>query len=173
VSEDIGATRCRREGTPPGAWLTLAARLLLGAIFLLAGGAKLGTPAAFASALTAYRLLPAALVPAVAFALPWLEVLIGVYLVLGLFTRWAALAALGLFMLALSAALLRGLPLAGCGCFGALGWERLPVLGLLLGGADAGPGDLVRDASYALLALLVLRGPPSAWALDRHLGRSP
>ena len=45
------------------------------------------------------------------------------------------------------------------------------MIGWLLGGADAGPQDLIRDGVLALLALLVLFGPPTPLAVDRLLFR--
>jgi putative oxidoreductase len=111
-------------------------RLLLGALFLWSGLAKLAHPAAFFSALLDYELpLPDALLRLVAIALPWLEALCGLALALN---RWpetvrplvAALCAL--FALALGQALLRGLKI-DCGCFGPSvdGWWDRPAFALL------------------------------------------
>ena len=110
----------------------------------------------------------------VATGLPWLELLLGLYLLVGLFTQISAAVALTLlavFTAALTSALLRGLPLEGCGCFGSVVLQQMPVIGWLLGGADAGPQDLIRDGVLVLLALLVLFGPPTPLAVDRLLFR--
>jgi putative oxidoreductase len=111
-------------------------RLLLGALFLWSGIAKLAHPAAFFSALLDYELpLPDALLRLVAIVLPWLEALCGLALVLN---RWAEtvrplVAALcAVFALALGEALLRGLKI-DCGCFGPSvdSWWDRPFFALL------------------------------------------
>ena len=163
------------SGRPPrqrsvSAGATLIARLLLGTVFVLAAAGKLAAPAEFATVVERYQLLPQPAVLPVATGLPWLELLLGLYLLLGLFTRISAAVALTLlavFTIALTAAL----PLTGCGCFGSVVLQQMPVIGWLLGGADAGPQDLIRDGVLALLALLVLFGPPTPLAVDRLLFR--
>ena len=153
-------------------WATFGARLALGAVFVAAALGKLQTPASFTVAVAQYQLLPAAAIVPVARTLPWLELMVGLYLVVGLFTRLAAAAALGLlaiFALAIILALVRGLSLEGCGCFGSLGLTQVPVLGWFLGGPDAGPQDLIRDAVLAGLALALVRGPATPLGVDRLL----
>ena len=107
-------------------------RLLLTAVFLWAGVAKLRGPHLFAADVAAFRLLPAGapgLALAVAYYLPWLEILCAA----GLWVpRWRP-AALGVgaallagFTLALGSAWARGIPL-DCGCFGAGKGTNLPL----------------------------------------------
>jgi uncharacterized membrane protein YphA (DoxX/SURF4 family) len=97
----------------------LVGRLSLGLIFLAAGLVKIGSPAPLALAIENYRLVPSSLVSAVAIILPLLEIVVGLELILGIFTRAAAFAA-GLlssaFGLAVLSALVRGLDIE-CGCF--------------------------------------------------------
>ena len=53
-------------------------------------------------------------------ALPYLEILLGGYLVLGLFTRvagWIATVQFAIFSIAVASLVIRNLP-ADCGCFG-------------------------------------------------------
>lgn len=174
VTHDPGPSgrQLRQRAVIAGA--ALIARLLLGAVFVLAAGGKLAAPAEFATVVERYQLLPQPAVLPVATGLPWLELLLGLYLLVGLFTRISAAVALTLlavFTAALTSALLRGLPLEGCGCFGSVVLQQMPVIGWLLGGADAGPQDLIRDGVLALLALLVLFGPPTPLAVDRLLFR--
>src|ERR671928_2217547 len=73
-------------------WLATASRLLIGGVFLVAGVLKLPDPAAAERAVRAYRLLPETLVAPVAFGLPVLEIAVGLALVVGVFTRTAAIA---------------------------------------------------------------------------------
>ena len=98
----IGRTEGRtgsRDGTVLGTWadrepfrsaLQITARVLVGGIFLLAGITKVGSPGAFADAVRAYHLLPGTLVLPFAYILPWLELLVAVYLLIGFMTRLAA-----------------------------------------------------------------------------------
>lgn len=96
-------------------------RLAVGAVFLVAGGAKArATDDSFIASIVSFDLLPRGASVVVARMLPKVEVGLGVVLILGAATRLAlvaALAMLGVFTLALAAALLRGLD-AKCGCFG-------------------------------------------------------
>ena len=100
----------------------LAARLVVGAALVYAGASKAAGPAEdFAFILSAYDVLPRDFtLPAAAF-LPWIELLTGWALILGLQTRLAAAAAGGLFLCFLGAVgstVLRGIALPNCGCFG-------------------------------------------------------
>lgn len=96
-------------------------RLGLGALFLIAGALKVAHPADLAAAITAYRLgLPGTVVAAMALALPLLEIVLGIYLVIGLLlpvTSGVAVAVLALFTAIVASAVIRGLS-APCGCFG-------------------------------------------------------
>ncbi len=102
--------------------LLWAARIGLGALFVLAGVLKLKDPQAFAIEITNYRLLPA-LAPYMAVGLPPVEVALGIALVLP-WDAWrragAALATglLAVFTLAVVSAVARGMDVS-CGCFGA------------------------------------------------------
>jgi putative oxidoreductase len=112
--------------------LLLAARFLLGAVFLVAGALKLRDPTAFANDIANYQLAPA-LAPLLAAALPAVEVVVGLALLAlgGPWRRAAALCA-GALMLVFTAAagtaLARGLDVT-CGCFGsasgAVGWATI------------------------------------------------
>jgi len=102
-------------------WLTVRAQIALGAVFIAAALPKLADPPGFAEAIWNYRLAPAWLIHPAALTLPWLELLCGAALCLGLWTR-AAAAWLGMlllvFLAALSINLARNHPV-DCGCFGA------------------------------------------------------
>ncbi len=65
-------------------------RVLLGGLLLAAGGLKVGHSAELAASIAGFRLLPAAIVGPLAVALPYIELLLGAYLVAGLFTRAVA-----------------------------------------------------------------------------------
>jgi uncharacterized membrane protein YphA (DoxX/SURF4 family) len=97
-----------------------AVRVLLGGLLLVAGALKAMHPAALAGAIAGFRLLPAGVVGPLALALPWIELLLGAYLIVGLFTRVVAAvvaAQLLIYAGAVASAVVRHIP-ADCGCFG-------------------------------------------------------
>jgi uncharacterized membrane protein YphA (DoxX/SURF4 family) len=100
-------------------WLTVRAQIALGAVFIAAALPKLADPPGFAEAIWNYQLAPAWLIHPAALTLPWLELLCGVALCLGVWTRAAAAwitALLLVFVAALSINLARNHPV-DCGCF--------------------------------------------------------
>jgi uncharacterized membrane protein YphA (DoxX/SURF4 family) len=146
-----------------GPYPTLVSRLVLGLIFLLTGVGKAADPAGFMRDIRAYQMLPGALVTAMAYGLPWLEILLAVYLLAGLYLRWAAAitgALLVVFMVAMGQALARGLTL-DCGCFGAgLGGVALRE--------EVSIGSILRDAVLLALAVHLIL-VPSRWTVDQRL----
>ncbi|MCC5823580.1 MAG: DoxX family membrane protein [Phycisphaerales bacterium] len=104
--------------------LQLPFRLVLGGLFCVAAWAKLHDPQSFAEAIKGFRVLSehdhAFLITAAAFMIPWVEMVAGVALILGLWTRAAALA-LGLaligFVVGLVSVIARGID-GDCSCFG-------------------------------------------------------
>jgi uncharacterized membrane protein YphA (DoxX/SURF4 family) len=102
-------------------WLTVRVQFVLAAFFAVAGFLKIADPPGFAHEIHNYGLVPGAAVNAMALILPWLEVVAGVALFLGIAKRSAA-RILGIlllvFIIALSINLARGRPV-DCGCFGA------------------------------------------------------
>jgi len=99
--------------------MSLLFRLLLGVIFLYAGIIKITDPLGFAQALYNYHILPGWMINPAAIILPWVELMVGASLLLGIWTQGGALLAsglLGIFACALIINLMRGLDTA-CGCF--------------------------------------------------------
>jgi uncharacterized membrane protein YphA (DoxX/SURF4 family) len=79
--------------------LGLVLRLVLGTVVLAAGLLKITQPETSARAVRAYQLLPYDVAGYVGYALPIVEVAIGLLLVVGLFTRVSAIVS-GLLMVA-------------------------------------------------------------------------
>jgi uncharacterized membrane protein YphA (DoxX/SURF4 family) len=137
-------------------------RLALGGLLLVTGALKVAHPESLAAAIAGYRLLPQALVLPIAVALPYLELIFGIYLVLGLFTRIAAVVTAAMFLLysaAVASAVLRHIP-ASCGCFGpndtaTADWPHVAF-------------DLVLASASAVIAL----AGPGTLSLDRRLRRT-
>lgn len=127
--------------------LTGLLRLALGGVFFWAGGRKLLDPAQFSVAVSHYRILPPALDNLVAITLPWLEVVAGVFVLMGIWVRAATLIIASLtaaFLLAIGVALARGLNIE-CGCFGTVGGRPIGLFSLAL------------DALLLLLAGVLLK----------------
>jgi uncharacterized membrane protein YphA (DoxX/SURF4 family) len=101
--------------------LRLFLRILLAAVFLYAAYSKIRQPwLLFAMSIDSYGLLPERSVLLVARALPWLELLLGLWLASGYGLRYAALAAsaqLLLFFFVMLRSYVKGLGI-DCGCFG-------------------------------------------------------
>jgi uncharacterized membrane protein YphA (DoxX/SURF4 family) len=100
-------------------WLSVRVQIALGLFFVVAALPKLVDPPSFAHMVYNYRLVPGALVNLMALAMPWLELLTGLALILGIWTRASAGlvgALLLVFILAISVNLVRGNAI-DCGCF--------------------------------------------------------
>jgi uncharacterized membrane protein YphA (DoxX/SURF4 family) len=128
----------------------------MGLVLGVAGAAKIGHAPALAAAIAGFRLLPAEVVAPLSIVLPFVEVLVGLYLVSGLFTRVAAVLAsaqYALYAAAIASAVIRHIP-ANCGCFGpndvaTADWPHVAI-DLLLGALCAfvawrAPGALALD----------------------------
>ncbi|HEV3156825.1 MAG TPA: MauE/DoxX family redox-associated membrane protein [Candidatus Baltobacteraceae bacterium] len=138
--------------------VVLVLRVLVGGVFLAAGGLKIGHAAFFASELAAMRFLPSVIIPAIALFLPILEITLGIYLLAGLFVRGAALLACAqLLILAgiVASVIMRHIP-TSCGCFGPADT------------AVASWNDVVRDLVLAAGAVVIAMRPPGRCSLDAY-----
>lgn len=113
-------------------WLLLLFRVIVGGVFIWAGALKIADPLGFAQSIENYQVVSPTLAFLIAVALPWVEVLSGAFLVIGVFKRSSALLIsllligfIGLVALALA----RGID-TSCGCFGSL--SRRADLSLIL-----------------------------------------
>jgi len=147
----------------------LILRLLLGALFVVASTMKMRSPQDFALSVKAFKIFPEAgdhLVMLTTFWVPWLELTAGVLVLLGLWTRAAAVvlgALLIVFLVGIVSVLARGLDV-DCGCFGKLDAICTGSLGAC---------HIVRNAVLlGIAAFLVIRGG-GGWSLDRVLDRKP
>jgi uncharacterized membrane protein YphA (DoxX/SURF4 family) len=100
-------------------------RILVGVVFIVSGLEKLfSSTENIIYVIQSYQVLHHAFLEQLAaLILPWFELFLGVFLVLGLWRKQSALAVMGLsamFAVAVGQALLRKLPLSNCGCFGEL-----------------------------------------------------
>ena len=100
-------------------WIELAARWILGGMFVYASYNKILAPAVFAKIIYGYDLFPAMFINLIAIIVPFLELVAGLALIVGFYPRSAALivnAMLLVFITALSINLIRGHEF-DCGCF--------------------------------------------------------
>ncbi len=159
-----------------GPYPTLVSRLVLGFAFVLAGLTKLGLVGALTATIESYELpLPSFLVTAMAYGLPPLELLVGVWLLMGLFTRVSAAvtaALLLVFLVAIGQGWARGIAV-DCGCFGGatitpIGAALISALGPLgtwLTNEELGLEIMVRDGVMFLMALHLVF-VPTVWGID-------
>ncbi len=148
------------------AYLSLFFRLVLGTVFLVSGLAKILDPIRFLFTLRAFRLLPDILERLSAVCLPWLELLLGLALLMGLWHRAAALllSLLNLaFMLAILSVMIRGIEI-DCGCYGLLA----DVLHLP---DSADYTAVIRNGLFLCMGLWVLFSEKSRLSLENYLAR--
>jgi len=141
----------------------LLARLILGGVLIWAGAVKVTRPALSAQAVRAFQILPYDFAGYVGYALPVVEILVGMILVAGLLTRASAVVS-GLLMLAfmigIASAWARGLSI-DCGCFGGGGAVAASETRYLL--------DILRDAGLVACAAWLVARPRTAYSLDHRL----
>jgi uncharacterized membrane protein YphA (DoxX/SURF4 family) len=143
-------------------WIALGARLILGGVLFAAGLLKYQHLDKSQMAVRAYELLPVSLANFLGVVLPFVEIAVGILLILGAAIRISSLVGgilMLMFITGISQAWARGLSI-DCGCFG--------------GGGQVAPGtasylpEILRDAALALLAIYLFRYPQSKFALDRQ-----
>ncbi len=147
-------------------WITLLFRLILGGVLLAAGGLKVGKPTESANATGAYKILPTDLAHLVGYALPWLEVAVGLLLIVGIMVRYSAIFS-GLLMIifigAIASVWARGM-LIDCGCFGG-GGEIDPSLKSQVHRAYF--TEIMRDLGLALCALYLYFFPYGKFSVEK------
>jgi uncharacterized membrane protein YphA (DoxX/SURF4 family) len=147
-------------------WITTIFRIGFGGFLLYAGGIKAFDPASSANATAAYKILPTDLAHFFGYILPWFEVALAVFLILGIFIRPAAIAS-GLLMLmfigAIASVWARGM-LIDCGCLG--------------GGGAIDPSkateariayavDIARDLAFVGMCAYIFKYPYGKFSLDK------
>jgi len=142
-------------------WLGLISRLVLGGVLFIAGYLKVGTPDKSQMAVRAYEVLPISLANLIGLLLPYVEIGIGLLLILGVYTRISA--ALGgaimvIFIVAIAQAWARGLTI-DCGCFGGGGQVAASETKYL--------SEIIRDTALVLLALYLIRYPNTKFSIDK------
>lgn len=139
-------------------------RIFMGGIFTLAGLAKIADPISFYSTLMGFRILPDFLLNFMAVYLPWLELLLGLSVLLGILYTTGALmiAAINtIFALAIISVILRGIDI-DCGCFG--------LFSDLLHIPDKADGTaVVRNLIFTGMSYYIFHVKASAISLEKYL----
>lgn len=138
-------------------------RTTLAGVLIYAGGVKLFEPNGARDAILAYRIFPPELAPVLGYALPVIEIAVGIFLLVGLFVR-ASAAITGLLMLGFIVGIVsvwvRGYSI-DCGCFG--------------GGGDIDPAgrntrytlEVIRDSAFVLMSFWLYRWPKTLFSLEQ------
>ena len=144
--------------------IAVFARIIIGAIFLISGLAKISDPGRFILTLREFRLFPEVIVPFTAIWLPWLELLLGLCVLVGLLHRTSALILACLnagFLAAILSVIVRGIEV-DCGCFG--------MLADMLGLPDmADMKAVVRNVVFIGLCLLIFFSRKEALSLEGYI----
>ena len=145
--------------------MALVARLVVGGVWIWAGLAKLADPLGSVRAVQAYELLPLSVAEPVGYALPAIEVVIGLALVVGVMSRGAAVISSVLFVgfvVGIASVWARGIEI-DCGCFGGGGYDP--------DASSKYPFEIARDVALLAASLLVVWVGPGRLALDSVLFR--
>jgi uncharacterized membrane protein YphA (DoxX/SURF4 family) len=143
-------------------YLSFVFRIGLGVVFIISGAGKLPELAAFIEQVEDANILPHALAQVYGTALPYVEIVIGALLILGLLSRFAAgiggLAVLS-FIIGNSTRLYRGL-YGECGCFGS-------IASLQFSTGEA----LIMDCVLLIMAIQILTHKGEFLSLDSMIFR--
>ncbi|MBI3602028.1 MAG: DoxX family membrane protein [Candidatus Omnitrophica bacterium] len=137
--------------------MAVCLRLFIGLVLLVSGFEKLISPYQnFLYVIQAYQMFPSWMETAAALLVPWVELMVGIFLVLGLWLKRSlkgAVILLACFIIIVGQALLRHLPLEDCGCFGEA--IHIPPQGIM-----------VFDSLMLLSAFWLLRYPSKVKGLS-------
>lgn len=97
-------------------------RIAIGVLLCLSGFEKATQPYQnFLYVIQGYEVFPSIIEKAIAIVMPWAELLVGIFMIAGLWLNVSIRAAIVFFVgfiLIISQALIRQIPLDNCGCFG-------------------------------------------------------
>lgn len=132
-----------------------AARWILGGIFIYASYDKILHPTAFAEIIYRYQLFPDVLINLIAIVLPWLELIMGLFLIAGIWMP-GTVVWINILLVSYTGALIfnlsRGLDI-DCGCFSTTAGNSIDI------------GTVLWDAAFLALSvylLIVVLGPKSS-----------
>ena len=98
-------------------------RIAVGGVFIWAGLLKVIDPLRFAQDIANYRIFSRDLSFLIALVLPWLEIICGILVIIGIYrvsSSFLLSGLLSLFLVLITVTLIRGIDV-DCGCFGSIG----------------------------------------------------
>ena len=101
-------------------WVLLFMRMILGGVFSFSALSKIMAPQALADAIVAFEIIPEGIALEAAIMLIWLELICGIFMLLGIWARATVIVITGmltLFEIGLISVVVRGIEV-NCGCFG-------------------------------------------------------
>ncbi len=128
--------------------IMLFVRILIGGILIYASINKIVDPGGFARAIDNYHLIPFGLENSMAIVLPWIELIVGICLIFGLFIDGAAflvIVMMIIFIVAITFAILSGYNIE-CGCG-------------LKPGEMVGIRKIIEDLIYLIFAWMIIKRP--------------
>jgi uncharacterized membrane protein YphA (DoxX/SURF4 family) len=141
----------------------LVLRLLLGGFFVYASLDKIASPAAFARVIYQWQVTGPVLSNVIAVTLPWVELVAGSLLVLGVLRREAALVIallLVVFLAAAGSVLARGIDVENCGCTSLAKTEGPPPAWPPAWTRGVGAFLVTRNLLMLAAALVLASAPP-------------
>lgn len=134
--------------------ILLLFRLIVGGVFIWAAVTKIADPLTFAQNIKNYQVVGQTLSFLTAIILPYVELVAGLFLIIGIFPRSSALLISSLllfFIILVVVTMLRGIDV-DCGCFGT--FSRKADLWLIL-----------EDTIWLIMALILLFSPENVFCL--------
>ena len=161
---DVSPLRGLGERVLAAPWVAVAARLVVGSLFVFSGMSKAVLPHAEVMAMVEqYRVVPPLLISPIAAGLPWVELASGTALCIGFLTTsaaWLVIAQLIAFSCLMIVVLVAGIPIEDCGCFGNLGVQETPLQ------------VLIRDLVLIVILASVLVRRHDSWSIDAWASKS-
>lgn len=131
---------------------------MLGIVFLFFGIEKIADPAKFSKEIMNYGFFPFFAVNLIAIILPWIEVLVGLFIILGIRIKSASLisaALMTMFIISVGIAMALGLDI-NCGCSAShdlkVGWQKI-----------------IENLAYLVISFYLIYFPNSILSIDNYL----
>jgi len=136
-------------------YLLLAARIIVGLMFIIVGIGKISNSAEFAKEIGNYGLLPEQLLNIAAISVAWIELLVGLFFLFGLEIKANGIiifALLFVFTSAITIAVTQGLNI-NCGCYSNIASQKV------------GLPKILENIGLMILTLIVLMSKNEKWTV--------
>ncbi len=124
-------------------------RIYLALVFIISGLDKINDLSSFAQSIENYRILPISVINILAIILPWIELVTGVFLLVGIYIKENAFLIFSLlliFTISIASAVLRNLDI-DCGCQGTFDGQKVGIL------------KIIENAALMIVSLLSIKFP--------------